>query len=260
MSRLDPAERSARGRVAQAELVAAQPPEPKTLWDSSWPDYVYAEVWTRPGLDLRARFLISLAGAACSFDEHACRSYARGALKGGHVTLAELREAALHIAVYGGWSAGGVLDRAVSQAANQLELVDEPYPPIRAEPWTAEQRHEDGKAGFQQVMRFGGPPPQTAYFEAGIVNFVFGEMWTRPGLDERSRRWLTLVGVGFSSASVPIRSHAWSAMASGNATREEMLEFVLQYAIHAGWPRGSVMQAAVLEQAPRVEQNLPFEP
>ena len=81
----------------------------------------------------------------------------------------------------------------------------------------------------------------------------------RPGLDQRARRWLTLVGVGNSSSSTPIRSHVWSAMASGNASREEMFEFVLQYAIHAGWPRASVMQSAVMEQAPRVEKRLPFE-
>jgi len=109
-------------------------------------------------------------------------------------------------------------------------------------------------------MMFGGPPPHTAYFEAGILNFVFGEMWNRPGLDQRSRRWLTLVGVGFSSTSTPIRSHVWSAMASGNATEDEMYEFVLQYAVHAGWPRASVMQGAVIEQGKRVAQGLKFEP
>jgi 4-carboxymuconolactone decarboxylase len=260
MSLLDPAERSARGRAAQEKLVAAQPPAPVTLYDSSWPDFVFAEVWSRPGLDLRARFLVSLASAACAADEHACRSYARGALAEGHLSLAELREAALHLAAYGGWSAGGVLDRGTSGAAAQLGLANEPFSPIRAEPWEPEQRHQDGAAAFLKVMLFGGPPPQTAYFEGGILNYVFGEMWTRPGLDERSRRWLTLVGVGFSSASIPIRSHVWSALASGNASREEMLEFVLQYSIHAGWPRGSVMQSAVLEQAPRAEQGLPFQP
>jgi 4-carboxymuconolactone decarboxylase len=67
------------------------------------------------------------------------------------------------------------------------------------------------------------------------------------------------VGVGNSSSPTPIRSHVWSAMASGNATREEMFEFVLQFAIHAGWPRASVMQSAVIEQADRVEKGLPFD-
>ena len=256
---LDPKERSARGRAAQNELTGKPPQEPVTPYQASLRDFLYAEVWTRRGLDLRARFLISLAGAACTANAADGLRHARGALKGGHVTLAELREAALHVAVYCGWSAGGLLDQAITDAASELGLTEPEFGPIRAEPWDAEQRHADGIAGFLNVMKFGGPPPQSAYYEGGIVNFVFGEMWTRPGLDQRSRRWLTLVGVGFSSATTPIRSHVWSAMASGNATRDEMLEFVLQYAVYAGWPRGSVMQSAVLEQAPRAETGLPFE-
>jgi 4-carboxymuconolactone decarboxylase len=211
-------------------------------------------------LDLRSRFLISLASAVGASDSAAAERYVQGALTTGKLTLSELREAALHTAVYAGWSCGDRLDAAVTKVATQLGLKQAEYAPIRATPWDPKIRLEEGAASFKHNMLFGGPPPQTAYFEGGILNFVFGEMWSRAGLDQRSRRWLTLVGVGNSSSSTPIRSHVWSAMASGNASREEMFEFVLQYSIHAGWPRGSVMQGAVLEQAPRVEKGLPFEP
>jgi 4-carboxymuconolactone decarboxylase len=47
-------------------------------------------------------------------------------------------------------------------------------------------------------------------------------------------------------------------MASGNATPEEMQEFVLQYAIHGSWPKASVIQAAVLELGERVKKGLPY--
>jgi 4-carboxymuconolactone decarboxylase len=259
MSLLDPAERTQRGARAQADLLAAPAAEPVTLFESSWRDYVFAEIWTRPGLDLRSRYLIAMASAANAGDRAATEGYARGALANQQLTLAELREAALHSAVYSGWSAGGIIDEAVTSAADALGLPAADYPAIRAEPWDPAVRHEEGREHFQHNMLFGGPPPQTAYFEGGILNFVFGEMWCRPGLDQRSRRWLTLVGVGFSGATTPIRSHVWSAMASGNATREEMFEFVLQYAVHAGWPRGSVMQGAVMEQAGKVEKGLSYD-
>ena len=39
----------------------------------------------------------------------------------------------------------------------------------------------------------------------------------------------------------------------------EMQEFVLQYAVDGGWPKASVMQAAVLEMAERVTKGLPYE-
>jgi 4-carboxymuconolactone decarboxylase len=259
VSLLDPAERTARGSKLKAELTGVPAAEPATLVQASWRDYVFAEVWARPGLDLRSRFLISMSSAAGVSDSAATERYVRGALSTGKLTLAELREAALHTAVYAGWSYGDVLDAAISNVAAELGLTPADYAPIRAAPWDPKIRHEEGSASFKHNMLFGGPPPQTAYFEGGILNFVFGEMWNRPGLDQRARRWLTLVGVGNSSSSTPIRSHVWSAMASGNATREEMFEFVLQYAIHAGWPRASVMQGAVLEQVPRVEKGLPFE-
>jgi 4-carboxymuconolactone decarboxylase len=256
---LDPADRTARGRKLQAELTGAPASEPATPLEASWRDYIYAEVWSRPALDLRSRFFIAMSTAAGAGDAAATERYVRGALSKGGITLAELREAALHVAVYSGWSSGGLLDAAVTQLADQMGLPAADYAPIRAEPWDPAVRHEEGAASFKRHMLFGGPPPQTAYFEAGILNFVFGEMWSRPGLDQRARRWLTLVGVGNSSSATPINSHVWSAMASGNATREEMCEFVLQYAIHAGWPRASVMQSAVLKQAARVEKDLPFE-
>jgi 4-carboxymuconolactone decarboxylase len=260
MMLLDPAERSARGAKLQAELTGAPAQGPNTLLEASWRDYIYAEVWARPGLDLRSRYLISMSSAACAGDEQATVAYVRGALAKAALTLPELREAALHMAVYAGWSYGGVLDRAVTRVAVEKDLSPADYAPIRAAAWDPQVRLEEGRDSFLHNMKFGGPPPKTAYFEGGILNFVFGEMWNRPGLDQRARRWLTLVGVGNSSSSTPIRSHVWSAMASGNASRDEMFEFVLQYAIHAGWPRASVLQGAIMEQAPRVEKNLPFEP
>jgi 4-carboxymuconolactone decarboxylase len=259
MNLLDPAERTARGAKLQAELTGVATAEPTTLFQASWRDYVYAEVWARPALDLRSRFLIAMSSAAGASDSAATERYVQGALSTGKLTLAELREAALHIAVYAGWSCGDMLDAAVTKVAAKMGQASAEFAPIRAAPWDPKIRHEEGAASFKHNMLFGGPPPQTAYFEGGILNFVFGEMWNRPGLDQRARRWLTLVGVGNSSSSTPIRSHVWSAMASGNASREEMFEFVLQYAIHSGWPRASVMQGAILEQAPRVEKGLPFE-
>ncbi len=68
-----------------------------------------------PGLDRRARFFISIAGAACEGGRpEIIDGYVRGALGTGEITLTELREAALHVAVYGGWSSGAALDAAVT--------------------------------------------------------------------------------------------------------------------------------------------------
>jgi 4-carboxymuconolactone decarboxylase len=259
MTLLDPAERIRTGVARQSELLAAPAPEPQTVFEASWRDFVYAEVWTRPGLDRRSRFWISIAGAATTAaPPEVLDGYVRGALSLGEVTLAELREAALHLAVYAGWSRGALLDQSVSRVAAALGLPPAPFAPIRGAPWDPEVRKAEGAANFTAVMTFpgGGGSP---YLEEGILNFVFGEMWTRPGLDQRSRRWITLVGVAESSSTIPINSHIHAAMASGDASFDEMQEFVLQYAIHAGWPKGSVIQGVVFIMAKRVAEGLPFQ-
>ena len=260
MSLLDPAERIRTGVRLQTELLGAAAPEPGTLLEASWRDYVFAEVWMRAGLDRRSRYLISIAGAACEGGrQDVLDGYVRGALKLGELTLTELREAALHLAVYAGWSRGVALDTAVTRVAEELGLPAADHAPIRGHAWDPKQRLAEGGANFTSVMTFPAPPPVTPYFEGGILNFVFGEMWMRPGLDQRGRRWVTLVAVLDSSSNIPIRTHTYAAMASGNATVAEMQEFVLQYAVHGGWPKASVMQSVVLEMGERVTKGLPYQ-
>ena len=257
MALLDPKDRSQRGAALQAEVTGAAA-EPHSPLSASVRDFVFAEVWNRPGLERRARFLVSIAGSIlCDEPGDGVDVYVRGALSSGLISLAELREAALHMAVYGGWGRGRILDQALDRAQEALGLAPADFPPIRAEAWDPEARFAAGAKEFDHVMTFPGSPPMSPYLEA-IGNFVFGEMWCRPGLDQRSRRFMTLVGVAESSSEVPIKSHVHAAMASGNCTPEEMQEFVLHYGIHAGWPKASVVQAAVFEMAPKVAKGLPW--
>ena len=101
---LDPQERSDRGIALQTEVNGQPPAPPATPVEESIRDFIYAEVWSRPGLDRRSRYLISMAGAVMSAAGDAMvDGYVRGALKSGELTLAELREAALHLSVYAGW-------------------------------------------------------------------------------------------------------------------------------------------------------------
>ena len=258
---LQPAERSATGLAKQAELTGAPAPTPNTLLQETWRDFIYAEVWTRPGLDVRARFLISLATAASNNGpKTALDNYVRGALTTQSLTLVELREAALHLAVYSGWDKGGELDDAITRIQKELGLAPVQLDPIRGEPWDPLVRMEEGFAEFNNVMTFDGPPVGNGfpYLEGGILNFVFAEMWKRKGLDQRARRFITLVGVADSCADTPIRSHFHAAMGSGNCTAAELNEFVLQYAIHAGWPKASVIQSVVLEMAKKVADGRPW--
>jgi 4-carboxymuconolactone decarboxylase len=76
----------------------------------------------------------------------------------------------------------------------------------------------------------------TAEFQDLITRYGWGEIWTRPGLDQRTRRILvlgTLVALGRFDE---FRMHARAALSEGGVTAEDLKEVVLQQAIYCGVP------------------------
>ena len=81
--------------------------------------------------------------------------------------------------------------------------------------------------------------PLTAEFQDLITRYAWGEIWTRPGLDERSRRILvlgTLIALGRFDE---FRMHARAAMNEGGFSEGDLKEIVLQQAIYCGVPAGN---------------------
>jgi 4-carboxymuconolactone decarboxylase/3-oxoadipate enol-lactonase/4-carboxymuconolactone decarboxylase len=78
--------------------------------------------------------------------------------------------------------------------------------------------------------------PLTADFQDLITRYAWGEIWTRPGLDERSRRILvlgTLIALGRFDE---FRMHARAALDHGGFSPDDLKEIVLQQAIYCGVP------------------------
>jgi 4-carboxymuconolactone decarboxylase len=78
--------------------------------------------------------------------------------------------------------------------------------------------------------------PLTAEFQDLITRYAWGEIWTRPGLDERSRRILvlgTLIALGRFDE---FRMHAQAAMSEGGFSESDLKEIVLQQAVYCGAP------------------------
>lgn len=109
--------------------------------------------------------------------------------------------------------------------------------------WTTrEERQAVARAEYERIITTPSPDPSGAYIEAGVVGFVFGEMWRRGVLTPRDRRWITLTCVGAAGAITPIETHVWAALKSGDISYEEFDEFVLHLGTQVGWPKASVMQ------------------
>lgn len=119
----------------------------------------------------------------------------------------------------------------------------------------AEARTETGRRRYREVMVSDAPPPITPYLDKGVVDSVFGELWDRPGLARRDRRWITLACVAAAAVDEPIKQHVYAALASGDITREEFQEFVLHFAYYAGWPRASALEMAYYEACTRIDAD-----
>jgi 4-carboxymuconolactone decarboxylase len=117
----------------------------------------------------------------------------------------------------------------------------------------AAERTEVGRRRYREVMVSDAPPPMTPYLARGVVDSVFGELWDRPGLSRRDRRFVTLACVAAAAVEVPIEQHVYAALASGDLTREEMQEVVLHFAYYAGWPRASALEVAYYRAVARLD-------
>ena len=117
----------------------------------------------------------------------------------------------------------------------------------------AAERKETGHRRYREVMVSDAPPPLTPFLDKGVVDAVFAELWDRPGLSRRDRRWITLACVAAAAVDEPIQQHVYAALASGDITREEYQEFVLHFAYYAGWPRASAMEMAYYRAVSRLD-------
>jgi 4-carboxymuconolactone decarboxylase len=76
--------------------------------------------------------------------------------------------------------------------------------------------------------------PFTADFQDFITRYAWGDVWSRPGLDRRSRSVVTLA-VLTALRSEELALHVRGAVRNG-LTREEIGEVILHTAVYAGVP------------------------
>jgi 3-oxoadipate enol-lactonase / 4-carboxymuconolactone decarboxylase len=75
----------------------------------------------------------------------------------------------------------------------------------------------------------------TVDFQDFITRYAWGEIWTRPGLDRRSRSLITLTALVARGHHEELAMHVRAARRNG-LTRDEIKEVLLQSAIYCGVP------------------------
>jgi 4-carboxymuconolactone decarboxylase len=232
-------------------VMAVDPPASETAFDVATRNHLFGEIWNRPGLSLRDRRLVTIACVAGADAPKPIADHVYAALASGDLTHHELEEVTLHFPVYCGWPKASALEWSLLVQWDRLHKERGEEMPTTPERPNAELGVEDldeririGQAEFEVVNLISAPPPTTPYFHAGILNFVFGHVWKRPGLNRRDRRLVTIACVGLSDAQTPIDSHVGSALGSGDITWDEMQEIILHFSAYYGVAKGEALHAA----------------
>jgi 4-carboxymuconolactone decarboxylase len=90
----------------------------------------------------------------------------------------------------------------------------------------------------------------TADFQDLITRYAWGEIWTRPGLDRRTRSAITLTALVAGGHFEELAMHVRAALRNG-LTQDEIKEVLLQSAIYCGVPaanRAFAVAQEVLEE------------
>ncbi|HZC53456.1 MAG TPA: carboxymuconolactone decarboxylase family protein [Mycobacterium sp.] len=253
-------QRRERGRREFAEVMTVDAPDDDSpAIGDGLIDFVFAEVWTRPGLSRRDRRFVTLACVAGADVTSALEQHVYAALQSGDLTITEMRETVLHFAVYAGWPKASLFNMVADAQWERIACErgeDLPSPPPLlplVTPSDPDARLAGGEDAFREIncLPF-APPRDNPYSGAGILNFVFGEMWLRPGLGMKERRLITVACVGFQDAQYPILSHVYAALKSGDLSFDEMDELALHFAAYYGWPKASYLNQVIAEQKQRV--------
>jgi 4-carboxymuconolactone decarboxylase len=91
----------------------------------------------------------------------------------------------------------------------------------------------DGEAGRRVIESLETVAPDMARY---IIEFTFGEIYCRPGLDLRSREIATVAALTALGFALPqLKVHIHGALNVG-CSRTEVIEVVMQMAVYAGFP------------------------
>jgi 4-carboxymuconolactone decarboxylase len=98
---------------------------------------------------------------------------------------------------------------------------------------------------------------QTAFtepFQDFITRTAWGDVWSRDGLDRRTRSIITLAALLALGQEAELRLHVRAALTNG-LTREEISEVFLHTAIYAGVPAANSAYAAAQEVFATIDEE-----
>ena len=107
---------------------------------------------------------------------------------------------------------------------------------------TNAETHARGMAVRREVLgddhvdrAVAGTTPFNKDFQDLITRYAWGEIWSRPGLDRRTRSFITLTALVALGREEELAMHVRAALGNG-LTSDEIGELLLQCAVYCGVP------------------------
>jgi 4-carboxymuconolactone decarboxylase len=105
--------------------------------------------------------------------------------------------------------------------------------PGRYETGLAKLREIDAEQGDQVIAALADIAPDFARY---VIEFPFGDIYARPGLDLRTRELAAVAALTAMGTAMPqLKVHLHAALNVG-CRRDELVEVVMQMAVFAGFP------------------------
>ena len=199
---------------------------------------VFGGVWNRPGLACSDRLLCTIAALATVPRLHSLRQYINAALDNG-LDGAAIREILVQAALYAGFSSA---EETLPLLAEALGDRDIPFPDDPPEDVSVE---ELTRRGAELMTTLHGDRARLGYAALDndvtgtlyptAIQYGYGEIWFRPGLERRQRALVAVAG--FTALRLPeqVGKFGQSALNVG-LTKTEVIEAIIQTAPYTGFP------------------------
>ena len=210
---------------------------------------LYGSIWSRPGLDMRYRALATLTALAVQGRDRQLRAFHHNALNLG-LTPEEIVEALIQVGFYGGISAS-YNSLALTRGVFEERGIQFSPPGVFDTSVEPEARQSMGVAVHKELTPdifgyYSVEPTQEEHDLDLLMNeYLWGAIWTRPGLDMKARIVCALAAlVTQGRYDQYIRRMIEGGLRNG-ISREETMELFMHLAFYIGMlPARAAMNVA----------------
>jgi alkylhydroperoxidase/carboxymuconolactone decarboxylase family protein YurZ len=228
-----------QGQTIAARLGSDATCSPIPGIDDLMVEVVYGGIWGRPKLALGDRAVCTLGVLSALQRLTPLRRMVEAALALG-VTPRNILEVFVQVGLY----AGFVTTEVSSAIAQEVFVARGVTVPL--EPQRNDSSEELDHKGHELMARLHGERAREGYAAPTnaltaelyplAIRYGYGELWSRPGLDQRQRMLCALAAFTAMGLEVQLGKFAKSALNLG-LSREEVIEAVIQTAPYSGFPR-----------------------